>query len=127
MDADVRSGHTYTYIVATTGEDPQILFRISVTVPSIPRASLLANVPNPFRDRTTLAFEIPAGGHVGMRVFDVTGALVTILADGMFVEGVTTLDWDARNERGRPAPSGVYFVQMDYEGRTLRQKMLIIR
>ncbi|UCG51756.1 MAG: FG-GAP repeat protein [Candidatus Latescibacterota bacterium] len=126
-DANVRNGLTYTYTVATTGEDAQILFRVSVAVPSIPSASLFPNVPNPFRDQTTVAFEIPSGGHVGIRVFDVTGALIAVLADGEFAEGVTTLGWDGRNRRGRPVPSGVYFVQMDHAGKTLRQKMLIIR
>jgi hypothetical protein len=126
-DNDVQGGETYTYTASVGGPDPQILFRISVSVPALGTAVLNPNVPNPFRDGTTFSFEIPGPGRVSIRIFDVRGALVATLTDTDYPAGLSVLNWNGRADKGHPAPAGVYFVRMGYEGRTITRKISIIR
>jgi hypothetical protein len=126
-DVDVRSGETYTYIATARDPDPQILFRVTVTVPDFLGATLHPNIPNPFHNRTTLAFDIPRPGRVALRVFDVRGALVAALTDTEYRAGTTTLAWNGRDKNGSPLPCGVYFVRMEYAGRTLERKLVVVR
>ncbi len=126
-DAGVRSGSTYTYTAATREAEPQTLFTVTVTVPQFAGAAFHPNFPNPFRERTTLAFDIPDGGHVAVRVYDVRGALVAAVADRDFGAGTSAIEWDGRNMSGSLVPSGVYFARMTYSGTTLQRKLLLLR
>ena len=126
-DDEVMGGETYTYTVTARDPDAQTLFHVTVTVPAFAAAALHASVPNPFHDRTELAFDIPQAGRVALRVYDVRGALVISLADATYRAGTTTLSWEGRDDNGSLVPSGVYFARMEYSGRTLQRKLLLLR
>lgn len=66
-------------------------------VPSVTRGSTEIRASRPFRRAATLF------------VHDVTGRRVRSLAADA---GVTAVRWDGRNEAGRPAAAGVYFVRV---------------
>lgn len=126
-DSGVRSGSTYTYTAATREAEPQTLFTVTVTVPRLAQAAFHPNFPNPFRERTTLAFDIPDRGRVAVRVYDIRGALVAAIADRSFDAGESEIEWDGRNTSGDLVPSGVYFARMSYSGKTLQRKLLLLR
>jgi hypothetical protein len=126
-DSDVDGGSEYVYETVLQDDPPQILFRVTVTVPRFADARLHPAAPNPFRHDTNIAFEIPAAGRVQARVYDVTGALVAVLADNEFPAGMTRLNWDGRDKSGAAAASGVYFVRMNYGKQSLERKILIVR
>jgi len=126
-DRDVHPGASYTYTAATLGVDPQDLFRVTVAVPRLVDAAFHHARPNPFSDRTTLAFDIPEAGRVTVRIYDVRGALVASIADALYGPGSSTAAWNGRDGNGALAPSGVYFARMAYRGRTLDRKILLLR
>ena len=68
------------------------------------------NFPNPTRDASTIRFEIPEASAVRVDVYDVTGRLVTTLADGEMRAGTHDLRWDTR---GVAAGSYVYRLQVN--------------
>ena len=47
-----------------------------------------------------------------VRIYDVAGSLVRVLASRSFGVGVRDLGWDGRNDRGNPVASGIYLVRV---------------
>jgi len=86
----------------------------------------LAAVPNPFNPSTELRFSMAQAGPASVRVYDVKGRLIRILADGVsFAAGEQTLSWDGRNDAGRSVASGVYLVRLESgAGQATRQVVL---
>jgi len=69
--------------------------------------------PNPFRDRSRLAYSVPAeGAPVTIEVFDVTGRRVRELVRAHQPGGRHEMEWDGRDGRGRAVPAGVYFTRV---------------
>lgn len=85
------------------------------------------NLPNPFNPKTDIRFALPAAGAVSLRVFDVEGRQVRVLAEGPYATGEHTVTWDGKNDAGQTVPSGVYFYRLagDTESRT--RKMLMMK
>jgi len=67
----------------------------------------LAAAPNPFNDRMSLSFQMPAAGDVRVSVYDLSGRLLSVLADGEVEAGKTTLALDASGW-----PAGVYIATL---------------
>ncbi len=89
-------------------------------------AALLPNVPNPFNPATTLRFTLARPQHAALRIVDLTGRLVTTLADGRFAAGEHALCWTGCDHRGQPVASGVYRTVLDCdEGRQTRPLVLV--
>ena len=87
--------------------------------------TLAAPSPNPARGAVTLRFGSPAAGRADVRVFDLLGREVAVVADGAVAEaGWTEMTWDA----GRVA-SGVYVVRFvtAWEGGTaVRTRRVVV-
>jgi hypothetical protein len=126
-DRAVRAGNAYTYTAVILEPDPQVLFTVTVEVPRLAEAVLHHGSPNPFSDRTALSFGIPDAGRVELRIYDVRGALVASIADGVYPAGTTAVEWNGRDAGGALAPSGVYFARMSYKGRSLDRKLVLLR
>jgi hypothetical protein len=78
------------------------------------RTALVRNYPNPFNPATTIQFELSEPAAVTLRVFDLAGHVVRTLVDGQSMTmGAHEAVWRGRDDTGRMAPGGVYFVQMD--------------
>ncbi|MCB0728533.1 MAG: T9SS type A sorting domain-containing protein, partial [Ignavibacteriae bacterium] len=71
--------------------------------------SLSQNYPNPFNPFTKLGFKIPDAGNLKLQVFDVSGKLVSILANERLSHGEYSY-----NFRGENLPSGTYFYKLDF-------------
>jgi hypothetical protein len=94
----------------------------------IPRKpSLAACRPNPFRDRTRIAYSLPSAGNVSLRVYDVTGRTVRTLQNGFQKPGAYSVNWDSRDSRGRMVPHGVYFYRLDTPGFRDVKKAVVAR
>ncbi|MBD3367114.1 MAG: T9SS type A sorting domain-containing protein [Candidatus Eisenbacteria bacterium] len=91
------------------------------------RTALLPNYPNPFRDATSVAFEMAEPGRVTVAVYDVSGRLVRTLLDRHVAGGSTSVRWDGRDENGRQVASGTYFARMQTDGERFDRKVLLIR
>jgi hypothetical protein len=91
------------------------------------RTALLPNYPNPFRDATSVAFEISEPCRVTVEVYDVSGRLVRTLVDRTVDAGASSVRWDGRDESGRGVASGTYFVRMEAGGERFDRKMMVIK
>ena len=68
------------------------------------RPSLAACRPNPFRNGTSIGYQLPTAGNVSLQVYDVTGRTVRTLRNGFQKPGAYTATWNGRDERGREVP-----------------------
>jgi hypothetical protein len=113
--------HTAILQVVTNdaAQDPSFT-PVSLTVlaaapagPAVPtELTLLGAVPNPFNPSTEIVFALPAEGPVRVRLYDVSGRLVRVLADGILPAGENRLRWDGNDDRGRALASGVYYLRV---------------
>ena len=89
------------------------------------RFDLLQNYPNPFNPATTITFAVPGGGAarpVSVRVYDLLGREVAMLAGGSYRGGVYTVVWD-----GASCASGVYLCRLESGGTSIVRKMIYMK
>ncbi|MFQ5905127.1 MAG: FlgD immunoglobulin-like domain containing protein [bacterium] len=91
------------------------------------RYRLFQNSPNPFSRSTKIRFQVPWAGLVSVRIYDVTGREVKVLATGKAKAGPHEVVWNGTDTAARRLPSGVYFCQMKSGGFVSTRKLLLIR
>jgi hypothetical protein len=82
--------------------------------------------PSPGTRRITLDLELPVHARLSATVLDVLGRNVARIADGPFEAGVHQLLWDPKGSDGRACAPGVYFCSVDYAGRTMTKKFVLL-
>jgi hypothetical protein len=94
---------------------------------------LMPNYPNPFNPETRIGYGIPEQSVVTLRVYDVTGREVALLADGVRTAGFHSVTWNGTNGAGGQVASGVYFYTLDARSVTgnrsftTSRKMILVR
>lgn len=83
--------------------------------------------PNPVNGSSTIRFELEQPSRARLRIFDAAGRLVRTILDEHVAAGSHTRVWDGRDEQGRDAASGIYFYELDVEGRRLSSKLVQVK
>jgi hypothetical protein len=97
-------------------------------MPKAPEVSFLSqNYPNPFNPTTRITFGLSAPGHVSLRIYDVAGRLVRMLAEGTRPAANYVEVWDGKDASGCAAGSGIYFCRLDAGSFTQTRKMILLR
>ena len=78
--------------------------------------ALMPISPNPTVRHATVRYVIPgsagAGVQASVKVFDISGRLVRVLAAGPHTPGAHTVTWDGLNSVGARLGAGVFFVEL---------------
>ena len=83
----------------------------------------LTATPNPFNSSSTLSIDLPNAAELSIIVYNVSGQIVTQLADGQFNPGTHQFTIDASG-----MASGIYFVRATVPGHLDQtQKVLLVR
>ncbi|MCU0606571.1 MAG: T9SS type A sorting domain-containing protein [Candidatus Edwardsbacteria bacterium] len=85
------------------------------------------NRPNPFKQWTTIDYQLPMGGLASLKVFNVAGQLVRTLVDGAQLAGSHAARWDGRDDRGREVGAGVYLCRLSAGTGTATRKLTVVR
>ena len=85
------------------------------------------NYPNPFNPLTTLSYDLPENGHVGITIFDIAGERVKTLVNTYQLAGSRSTQWNATNDAGTPVSGGLYFYTIRTGGLKQTRKMLLLK
>jgi hypothetical protein len=81
------------------------------------------NYPNPFNPSTNISFTLPQAERITLKVYDMLGREVAVLADRqLFNAGTSQVTFNARN-----LSSGVYIYQLQTSSMSLTRKMTLIK
>ncbi|WP_410337650.1 LamG-like jellyroll fold domain-containing protein [Longimonas sp.] len=84
--------------------------------------ALIGNFPNPFREETTIAFELPRATEVTLTVWTITGTLVQEVAERTFSAGYHEVAFQPHD-----LPSGTYFVRLEAGNHVEAHRMVMLR
>lgn len=85
--------------------------------------SLQQNYPNPFNPETSIRFNLPSQSNVELKVFDITGRVVTTLVNNEIVApGIKEVKFNASN-----LASGIYFYSIKAGSFTDTKKMILVK
>jgi hypothetical protein len=102
---------SFSVAIGTAVEDPD----------EIPTEYYLAEpYPNPFNPATRIEYGLPEATDVTVAVYDATGRLASVLADGHRPAGRHIATWDASR-----VGSGMYFVRMQAGKRSFTRGMVV--
>jgi hypothetical protein len=110
--ADLNGDGKNDIYIVRRGE-PDVLLLANGGSTGIPEDSFLKSenaFPNPFKNSTQIAFEIPRDMHINVSVFDIHGLKVVTLADALVETGKKQFTWTPEGI----AP-GMYFVKIEGE------------
>lgn len=95
-------------------EDPPYLGRL--------RFSLFTSYPNPFKNSTTICYELPSRTYVSIRVYDGSGRVVRRLFEEAQLQGRHYISWDRED-----LPNGVYFLWLAAGQYATTRKTILMR
>jgi len=101
------------YYVITSVEDAK---------PAANEFNLGQNIPNPFRNSTTISYQVPDDGFVSLKVYNVIGSEVATLVDSKQTRGSHTVDFITND-----LTSGVYYYTLRYNNQVRTNKMFVIK
>ncbi len=90
---------------------------------------LLGNYPNPFNPSTTIRFQVnrKIDEIVKVKIYNVKGQLVRVLALHIDSPGMYELVWDGRDMNKKLCATGTYFYTIDFGNAILSSKMLMLK
>jgi thermitase len=93
--------------------------------PALSNHESISVSPNPAASGRPVLIRLPAGSTGGLvAIYDIQGRTVCELPN--LVHGGNEFSWDGRDETGRPAPSGIYFVRTGVQGEQFVSRIVIL-
>jgi hypothetical protein len=91
--------------------------------PAIPLQMEICSIyPNPFNPATKIEIDLVRSYNITLKVYDITGKEVSVLARGYYPAGRQTFIFD-----GSQFASGVYLVRLESNGFMVSQKMVLLK
>ncbi len=75
----------------------------------------LKNYPNPFSDKTNIAFVLNKPGLVRLDIFNMEGGKVTTLTEKYYNKGNYEIIWDCVNYNSQALPAGPYLLVIQFD------------
>jgi hypothetical protein len=130
----LKSGVTYYFAIKTADQAgnwsamSNVIARLPQEVAGLPEGKGLAFSapwPNPARAESQFSFSLPEAAQVRVEVFDVTGRVVRLLADGPRSAGTQELRFNNCDDRGLWLAPGVYLVRARLGSATFTRRLVI--
>jgi hypothetical protein len=111
---DVPANEQFTGIVTIVG--------VNTGIAQKGVGETLSAYPNPFKDALTVSFRTETAQQISLRLVDISGKEVAVLAHGFYQPGSYNVNWNGL--QGKSLTSGVYFIELN-RGNELITKRLI--
>jgi hypothetical protein len=99
--------------------DPVSVKQISSTIKDF---ALSQNYPNPFNPTTKINFSVPSANYVDLRVYDILGREVKVLASKFVNAGEYEVEFDAKD-----LASGMYYYRLQSGENVAVKKMTLVK
>ena len=97
---------------------------VEVTGNAAPAAlEIVGNYPNPFNPSTSIRFTVPSDGHAVVKVYNVIGREVATVFDGPARAGVQ----NAAEFSAVSLSTGIYFSRLEFNGKNVIGKMILMK
>ena len=118
----LNAGHFKNEVYANEGLDIHHLKLVNIST-EVHQAAFVVdqNVPNPFRDQTSISFELPESGEVRFEVKNIKGELMYSDAK-VYDKGRNTIEF----KRNASLTSGVYYYTVTSSDASATYKMIIL-
>ena len=83
--------------------------------------------PNPVRRSSSIRWQLPVSGRARLAVFDVSGRVVRVLAEGLTDAGTYVTAWDGRDAEGRSVANGTYLYKLETQSGLKTAKAVLLR
>jgi Secretion system C-terminal sorting domain len=123
---NVGSAGTYSYRLKQVDHNGAFTYsqEVKVAVGAAPNVfALNQNYPNPFNPSTDIQFTVPTDGRAILKVYNTLGQEVAILFDGIASAG----EYHHATFDASKLASGIYFSQLEFEGKMQVKKMLLLK
>jgi len=118
----------------------QNYFRYQVTVPVV-SASIIEDTkpinklitvlyetrPNPVNNSVQVSFSIGEPSKISLKIHNVSGKLVKILANEFRSPGVYSVNWDGKDDNRRTVAEGVYFYTLETSRQRFTKKLVFFK
>ncbi len=95
------------------------------------KLSVLPVVQNPFviseQSYTTIRIRLISEKRPSLIIYNILGQEIKSFTFENYEPGLHLFQWDGKNDKGHWTSSGVYFIVLRQNGKTARQKMLLLR
>ena len=129
---DIRPGQLpneyFSYSITAHPGQTDVNFNFTITdVEQDPsgtpgKFSLSQNFPNPFNPSTVISYQLPVGGQVSLKVYDILGNEVSTLVNKFQTAGKYNIDFKASL-----LPSGIYFYRLQTGSFVETRKMILLQ
>jgi hypothetical protein len=115
---DAPYEHGFWTVLLDSADEPTYSNLLQSTgVTEVPVSSMFAKSdlrisPNPGGGLISISFAMPTAGKVTVEIFDVSGRRVRRVIEEQRPVGGASTSWDGKDDSGKPAASGVYFVRV---------------
>jgi Secretion system C-terminal sorting domain len=117
---------TYSYRLKQIDHNGAFTYsqEVNVQVGTAPKVfGLGQNYPNPFNPTTAMQFTVPSDGRTTLDVYNTLGQKVATLFDAVASAG----EYHQATFDGSRFASGIYFARLEFGGRTLVKKLLMVK
>ncbi|MBS3742209.1 MAG: T9SS type A sorting domain-containing protein, partial [Candidatus Cloacimonetes bacterium] len=130
---DRNSDMTFTSIETINYQKDTILGSMSdpITVSSkgnidsdIDQLTLYPSRPNPFKNSTSISYNISQDSHVKITIYNILGQRVKTLVNETLNFGSHSHNWNGTDDRNRPLQNGIYFYKIETDKHSETQKLL---
>ncbi len=83
------------------------------------------NYPNPFNSSTSIRFFLQKRNFVILRIYNISGQLITTLIHREMESGDHTVNWNGIDNYKQSLPSGIYFYRLEIGNKTMTKRMLL--
>lgn len=113
-----RVSKNVTFWMSYNGEAPSAVDEGNI----LPDGVLYQNSPNPCSSVTRISYSIGSSQHVALKIFDVYGTLVDVLADEVKSPGLHTIAYDVSG-----LPAGAYFCHLESGNAVQLRKIIVVK
>ena len=88
---------------------------------------LLPAYPNPFNSNTNISFDLKTESRVNMSIYNMNGRLISVPYNDYQSEGLHTVEWNGKNDKGEESPTGIYFCLVSANDEFQTNKLTLLR